>query len=440
MNNKLFISLALACCVQIVHSQIKYEAIVIEKSGGFKSGDTVSVIGYKAPAGELPAQYYLKKGSDYKSVPFAKIKMVSQPVDFWEQTWFYNRSAEIISGGWDTKIRNELRADANDFVSNLSRNQLIFKDDLLEDYLYQLVHQIMPGKLNKEISCSFSIVLMKANEPNVFSFDNGTIVLTTGLLSEFHSEKDLTACLAGEIAKIVLDFNVLNVRQQIRNQRSAAFWSGFSVLASSAFMGYSNVRYHSSFSPDDVLLLSAASSIVGSSVLESMGAKYTSDQELKMQSISDNYMRTCYDRWNHKSSGEFIGITANVISFMAWQQFYKEDYKSSLELVNRLESSGIPSEEDYLLKSKIYRILYHTDEANYEALECIKKAKALGVNKLIELEKEEGLIYLRIGDKEKAKQAFNRYMQGLEEMHGQGENDPDEIQWVKNIMYKNGLY
>ncbi len=438
MKNLIFIAI-LICLFNAGNAQTKLQGIMIEKAGGFHLGDTVTILGYKASTGQADAQFLIKKGLDYKPINFSKIKLLSENIDFWDNIWFNNRSSEIITGGWDTKIRADLRNDATEFISNLSKNNLIFKDELMEDYLYQLVHKIAPRKLNKETECNYTVIIMKANEVNIFSFDNGTIILTTGLLCDLHSEQELSSRIAGEIAKLVLDYNVLNVKQQILKQHATDFWVGFSEVASSALMSYSNVKYHTNYTGDDALIMTAASAIISGFVIESIGAKNTQEQLQKSNDIINTYMNSIYDKWNHKSNQEFIGIAANVISFMAWQQFYSSNYKYCIELINRLESAGIPSEENYLLKSKIYRLIYNTDEANYEALECIKRAKSLGLNKLIDLEKEEGLLYLRIGNKEKAKQSFHQYKTGLEEMQAKGENNTDELHWVTSTIYNNGL-
>jgi hypothetical protein len=67
------------------------------------------------------------------------------------------------------------------------------------------------------------------------------------------------------------------------------------------------------------------------------------------------------------------------------------------------------SADDFLIKSRIIRRLSDTQESNLEALELLNKSKQLSSDKLLTYDKDEALIHLRLNDKTKAKECFNRY-------------------------------
>ena len=105
-------------------------------------------------------------------------------------------------------------------------------------------------------------------------------------------------------------------------------------------------------------------------------------------------------------------------------------------MILKLGNAGCAEENDYLLMAKIYMEIYNTDESNYEALQFIKTAKKIGVLNLIDLSKQEGLIYLRLNDKAKAALAFEEYKKGLESQTVLNEDDRNELAWVNDVLYK----
>lgn len=60
--------------------------------------------------------------------------------------------------------------------------------------------------------------------------------MTTGMLARTRSEQELLAILAEHTAHVVLDHNLMNLTIEIRNERSAEFWTAFAAIASSVAM------------------------------------------------------------------------------------------------------------------------------------------------------------------------------------------------------------
>ncbi|HEY4789529.1 MAG TPA: M48 family metalloprotease [Bacteroidales bacterium] len=433
---KLYFSLILLCWFLAAHAQVTINAYVQDKFSGYKEGDSVRIYGFvKNPEGQ--GDFLIKKNDDYKRIPVSKVKASNATLGFWDHLWFYNRAGEVYINGWDDNIRNDMQSDCRDFVQNLQKNQLLFDDAYVLDYLSQLVHKICPTKLNKPRDNYLNVYVMKSNDVQSFSFDNGTIVISTALLAGMKSESELAEALAKEVTNIVLEHNLVNLKHQIRAQRAANFWTGLAAVASTAAAVNSAAKGNDKFTFDDALAVTAATAIISNSIVEGIGAKYTNEQNTAAFNDGHLFVTTEYNKMEHKTPDEFNRIISEVLSYTAWQNFYALNYTESMKLINRLENAGIATEDDYLLKAKIYRTLYNTDESNYEALRCIKTAKGIGIVKLVDLSKEEGLLYLRIGDKVKAKTAFQEYLAGLEELQSKGDDCATEIKWVRNILYKN---
>jgi hypothetical protein len=421
-------------------SQVTMKAIVNKKNAGFNEGDTAVIYGFTKSAVDNSEEFIIKKNGDYKTVSASKYNVIQPIADFWEKLWFYNRSRDIMLNGWDIDLRTRQTTDSREFVQNLQTNKLLLDDDYVQDYLSQMIHNICPKKIPRPKDSYLTISIMKSNESQSFSFSNGTIVVTTSLLANLKTEQELVKVLSKEIANIVLDHNILNMKQQIKAQRAANFWTAFAAVASTAAAVSSASKGNYNFTFDDAIVVTAATSLISSSIMESVGANYSLEQTSSANTNAQIYVKTEYPKWEQKTQDDYTRVVSSIITYTAWQHYYAFNYTEAIAFINRLENAGVAVEDDYLLKAKIYRALYNTDEANYEALRCIHKAKSLGNTKLIDLSKEEGLLYLRLDNKEKAKAAFDEYKSGLEELQAKGDDSSaSELQWLKGIMLKNNL-
>lgn len=436
---KLYFALLLAFLFSAVNAQVLVKAVVASKFLNYQEGDSIDLYGFVKSNLDNSTYMLVKKGDEYKRIPTSNFRLNSNSLAFWDHVWFYNRAAEVMTKGWDNELRRDLLNDCRDFIQNLKKDKLLFDDDYLQDYLTQLAHKICPTKLNKPKNSYLTVYVMKSNEPQSFSFDNGTIVVSTNLLASLTSESELVNVLAKEVANIVLEQNLLNYKQQIRAEINAKIWTGIAAVATTAAATYDAVKGNNRFTFDDAYAVTAATSLISSGIMERIGVNFSKEQLAVATNFQNLFFSTKYDKMDHKTPDEYNRIISDVISYSAWQHFYAFNYTEALGLVNRLENAGITSEDDYLLKAKIYRTIYCSEESNFEALRCIKLAKNISPTKLIDLYKEEGLLYLRLADKAKAKTAFDEYRAGLEELQAKGGDSSSDLRWVRNTMYKNQL-
>ena len=86
--------------------------------------------------------------------------------------------------------------------------------------------------------------------------------------------------------------------------------------------------------------------------------------------------------------------------------------------MKRVFDLGIASEEDYLLRAKLTRILSNTLESNMEALQLINTALAMNDFNYVEALAEKGLILIRLGEVAQARKVFEEYKSALSGMTG----------------------
>lgn len=418
-------------------AQIEYKGIVNHKFSQYQKGDTIHVLGYKSyENGYSPDFIY--KNEEYKKVDVSKVDLIKRNDDFWDQIWFYYRSGDVLTNGWHMDIRESIRNDSRDFITHLQQNHLFYEDEYLRDYLIQMAHRICPQKLNKNTPSYLSVYIMRSEDPVCFSFDNGVIIVSTASLAALKNEKELASLLAGEISNIVLEFNMQNQLQQIHSQKVSNFWTGLAAVTSVALAVTNYETRRSDFSFDDAIAVTAATNAVAISIMDGLSVKVSEDQRRRSKVIVSNYIAKHDSLWNTGFDDYTIRI-ARILTLTAWQKFYANEYKEAMDILNRIGNANMSSADDYLLKAKVYRTIYNTDESNYEALVCIKKAKEMSQNSLIDVFKEEGLLYLRLNDKIKAKQAFEDYRNGLLDIHEKVKDDNDELNWVNTLLARNEL-
>jgi Zn-dependent protease with chaperone function len=130
--------------------------------------------------------------------------------DLWNSKIITNVLYNLKKKGFQYELRDEMENDALDYIQKVKNMNLEFNDPYLETYLYSLVAKIAPQTLIDGRPCSINLLILKNPTINACTYPNGTIVLNTGLLASLHSEDELVAILAHEIAHFVLDHSVIN--------------------------------------------------------------------------------------------------------------------------------------------------------------------------------------------------------------------------------------
>ncbi|MFD3275154.1 M48 family metallopeptidase [Aquirufa echingensis] len=486
-------------------STIKFKE-PIEVEATEKLGDSIKVgekmkikemIFYKSTDDSKPIVYlnFTKYADGQKSLPIKYFnKFVYTKWTSSEQAWnSILIDKEISKGflfninskaGFQYDLRNDMFIESNEYLDKLIQSDRIFKDDYFEDYLYSLVTKIHPGVLSDGRPGNISIKILKNTEPNAFCLANGTILVTTGLLSTIESEDELIAILTHEIAHFVLDHAVSNYNMEADRKKKAEFWAVFATAVATTADIYmsSNNKNH----PTGLLTYSVAvaSAVISNEVLKKLGLKYSREQELEADQaarqilnvlnynkfaldvalkrikyhniITGNYMALS-GSGSHPNIDERIDAESNQIdeakftkqeylskvsfinSYNAEIELYYSHHLKALGLVDKNIKSNIATETDYIVKASILRRLYNSKEKMDEVLGLLTKAKSLNVTKDIILNKEEGITLSRIGRNIEAKKSFDLYLLGLNELLKKDDKNSlinDEIEWARKMIFK----
>jgi hypothetical protein len=386
----------------------------------------------------------------------------------------------LSSRGLQYKLRQELEDETIALMQYFGENNGFFNDAFLEDYIQGMLYTIHSPTLNDERPGNLTVKIIHQSDPNAFCTPTGTILLTTGLLSTIKSEDELIGILTHEVAHFVLDHQVININKAEQRQKRAEFWAGFATVVAAATEVYVAAKHDVYLEGSLTMSTAILSSSIAILINERIGTNYNHEQELEADTAAVvllKYMKkdpkalsaalsrirdysilignysALSGSGTHPGLGERIARMGacdpnsfdnesydKIISLVNTQNAIYEYNLSHLEtaigLTNRNISSGVATEDDYLVKAMSIRILNNTPEKTQEALDLIIKAKSLNVTPRNYLYKQEGITLIRLGKKNEAKTALQVYLKNLESIPDKNTYTIEEIEWTKKMIYK----
>jgi beta-barrel assembly-enhancing protease len=377
-------------------------------------------------------------------------------------------------------FRDELNQEVYEYMKYCRENNLLYHDSYLEDYIQGLlssVHSIniadgRPGTLN--------ICLIKDSEPEAFCAPNGTVFITTGMLSLIQSEDELVAVLTHEVAHFVLDHPVIQLNVAAQRQRRAEFWSGFATVmaATAEAVAFSkNQNFEPGSFTDLAYLLSSA---IAADVLDRMGLNYSLQQLREADRVTEiiseslgrkpgaysvvlqrikNYYQGIGDYSGLSGKMEYQAIdkrisetgAANPLDFdeksytlrvsmaittCASIEYSRNHLVTSSELLGRSIAIGSATEDDYLLRAMIITKTLNSKEGNESALAYLQQAKSLNICPRNVIYKQEGITLMRLKRYAEAKVAFAAYLSRLNEVKDPEDSIINEIDWTRKMIFK----
>ena len=419
---------------------------------------------------------------DLKKISKINFKVKNQK-EFWQNQALTNGVYKnIISNGIQYKLRKELEDETIEYINYTKANNLIFNDSYLESYLYAIAYRIYPVNIGDGRPGILNVKVLKSEAPNAFIYPNGTMFITTGLLSTLDSEDELIAVMAHEISHFVLDHQVQNINMAIKRAKRAAFWAGVATGVAAVADAYvaSNNRYYDA----GAITMNTAVLAFGiaSAINKRLGVNYSKNQELladncaiellkyigidttalssallkikEFSILNGNYLAIS-GKGTHPAIDdriEFIGnpvkefknpeydkLVSFVNSFNAIIQFNNHNLQACSELANRNIEAGVATEDDYVLLAMVTTFMFDNEKKNNEALAYIEKAKSLNVVPTINIYKQEALILIRLEEYDKAQEVLKKYLSAIEkELSSTNNFLANEIKWTRKMIYKVG--
>lgn len=377
--------------------------------------------------------------------------------DFWDAQIIKNVLGNLTSNGLQESLRSEMEDEALSFINKQKEYGMVFNDPYMESYIYSIVSKIAPKTLIDARPGNVNLLILENPTMNASMYSNGTLVINTGLLSALHTEDELAAVLAHEIAHFILDHSVQNVNAAISRKKRAEFWAGVATGLTAIAEGVAAVKTNYYIPGAATVGMAVLSSSIANQVVDRLGMKYNYEQEeaadkaaveaLKILGYNPNALASALNRmtevmkqershemyfqsYTHPAlidrinnigkpqdiaSSDFEKEISFAVTSTARMKFEDRRFRQALPLVEQNIINGVATAEDYILKANCLLALHNEVSTNNEALDAINSAKNIDESN-INIYKAEIIANLRLKKHTIAQNLLEQYVLKLNEM------------------------
>ncbi len=380
--------------------------------------------------------------------------------------------------GYSRSLRRELIDESDEYMDGIS--DLFYDDPYIETYVRNIFVKVTPRNFNSKRTEQANVKIVQSPTPYANMLANGTLLISTGLLSTLDSEEELSAIIASNIAHHVLDHPVINVKKQISRARRAEFWGGFMVAVAGG-IEIALTENNDNYIPGGILLTAAvADEALNYSAAQRLGMGFNKKQikeadrvgkaflkfsgiepaalSSALYKIADYHIRNLRtiseDNFNNlkqrvKDLGEprkslegrlYQRKMSGVNTLNAIIQLNSNNYEAAKALAEKNIQNKLATDEDYVVLVKANMQYAVTREENEKCLELIQTGKALSEIPNLELYKQEILVLMRMDKQAKANEALGEYLSLLSDFKESTSNINDSEWANKEINWANKLH
>ena len=143
--------------------------------------------------------------------------------NFWERAWVRHLAARADDDGtiaWRYEDRQALSSLTADYQNAIGAADGFWTHLQVQDYLQRRLLTVQPNPMMPGRPGAFRRRVLSTTTPNALALNDGTIILTTGLLTTLKTEAQLHAVLAHEVAHVVLDHALATYRSGKKSSRA----------------------------------------------------------------------------------------------------------------------------------------------------------------------------------------------------------------------------
>ena len=330
-----------------------------------------------------------------------------------------------------------------------------FDDPILENYLYSLLYKILPS--NKVLSRpgNLNIMMLNSSIANCGVFPDGTIEITTGIISLLDSEDELVAILAHEMAHYVLDHSVVNSNMIQKKAERAALWgaiaTGVVALAEGAVAATSDYYVPGGLTNATAMM----STMIAEDVVNQYGMKYSRAQEseadmcalivlkylgydpnalavalgkLRDLTLRDGDISSYFPSTEHPALKERIEKAGTIVSLSdpnykkitsaaatacAIEFYNKGYYPKAYAWSGRNIDNNCAVSDDFIVNAMSLQALNNDEKSNQRCIDLLDQAERVNAGN-INIYKSKAIVYIRLGDKVNAKSMLFKYTEMID--------------------------
>lgn len=415
---------------------------------------------------------------------FGAVRLLPPQTDreFWQKLYLEDGLyTHYYRKGYDNELRREVEDECAEYLKEVE--EIAYDDDFLTSYVQGVFAKLNAVTIDPKRSEALNVRIIQTPEPDAYMLPNGSMLVSTGLISVLDSEDELAAVMACELGHFVYDHQLKNIRRAEARGRWGVFWGD--VLASVADEFYydavatdDNRRFAASFVAD----LASIATYVNVPVVNRLGMRYRMSQEEDADRLALNLLAfkgynpdalssalgkiIGYYNRSHRSKdivryntladlrkridkaghGEMLTErnyqkkTSDVVTFNAAMNFANKRYSEAIFLLKKNVDNKLATTHDYVLYAQAQMALSNTEESNEACITLLDQAELLaGDSPNLDIYKQRALLMMRMNKQSKATEALNSYLKLLKQYQTQ-EVLQEEKEWAdKEITWANQL-
>lgn len=316
----------------------------------------------------------------------------------------------LLDGGYHYDRRYAMEELMREFLVTAEQNGSFYIDSYLESRLYGILRMVYPVRHTDRRPGVLSLRILSDITPDAWVGPDGTMVITTGMITAVNSELELMALMAQEVAHFALDHHLTN-------------YSSFLTLGIEPALG-NIIRYSTQ---QELQADQCAVSVLegygkSPAVLASMLRKALACGELMgnyyLGSTNGFFPDAASRAVAHPDtityfSTDYERLIAPVISFNAFKAYNQSQYLLCRRLIERNIASGEASSDDRVLLSQAMMRIAGSDQEYENALSVVRTVISGIEEAPAEAFKQEALLLLSLERRREAETALTKYEAAL---------------------------
>ncbi len=336
----------------------------------------------------------------------------------------------LLKSGYNMSYRYAMDELMRDFMSTAQQNNSIYIDSYLEARLYSILRKVYPLRHSDKRPGFLSLRILSDIQPDAWVGPDGTMVITTGMITAVNSEVELMALMAQVVAHYALDHHLRNYYNWLLTGNEPALGNFIRYNAQQELAADMCVI-------SVMRLYGQEPSVLGSvfrKVLkagELMGNSYLGTSQGLFPGAA-NRAASFPDTINYFSV-DYERLIAPVISFNAFNAYNQSQYLLCQRLIERNIASGEASADDLVLLSQAMMNLAGSDAEDENALSVVRSVIVRMAEPPPGAFRQEALLLLKLDRRSEAEAALDKYEEAL----GREEKKYESMEgdWSQTISY-----
>lgn len=318
---------------------------------------------------------------------------------------------ELLRSGYSYDLRYAMEELMREFMNKAGQNNSFYIDSYLEARLYGLLRLVCPVRNTDKRPGVLSLRILSDIVPDAWVGPDGTMVITTGMITAVNSEAELMALMAQEVAHFALDHHLANYRNLLLTMIEPALGNLIRYTSKQELVAdQCAVSVLKLYRMDPAVLAStlrkvlAAGELMGNYYIGSTNGFFP-DAATRAASIQDTAL------W---FSAEYEKMIAPVISYNAFSAYNQSQYLLCRRLLDRNIASGVATPDDLVLLSQAIMNLSGSDQEDENALAVVRSVTGTLQEPSPAAFKQEALLLLKLGRRGEAEKALDRCEEALD--------------------------